>query len=431
MSFDERSISYNIKREPGSILTIDVQIDSSKRDEFLNEAYKSLVNRVVVPGFRKGKAPRPILEKFLGEDFYREAIRLAIRSAYKYIISKENIKPYTDPDYTYIQENWNENENLNFSIKVEIFPDIKVGQYKGLNYELKDVEVSEEEFNKFLEQLKLQNSKLKPIDDREIGDGDLVYVERETKDGIKLEPLWIRLNGSYDKEIEKELIGMKIGEQKIIETKISDDYPDTKLAGKVIPVIWRINKAWSYDVISDEELAQKLGYSNVEEMYSKIKEALIKNKSDVEKEKVYNEIVNKIIEDSEIDPPETLVLTVAQAMFQELFNDLARSGKDFEDYLKEIGMTKEQFIEEIKERARKRIQLEFIFEHIAQEENIKVTEEEIDEYLSRFAEEENKSVSQIKEELERSGDLKTLEKNLLRSKIVEFLIEENTKKGEG
>ncbi|MGB9858178.1 MAG: trigger factor [Dictyoglomaceae bacterium] len=417
MNINEHAINYTLKREKGSIVKVNLEIDPSERENILDKTYKYLVQKVSVPGFRKGKTPRLILERFLGEDFYSEAVKIAAREAYNFILKKENLKPYSSPYFDSLPSDWEENRKINLSFTVEVVPEIKIGEYKGLNIEKNEIQVSNEEVNKFIEQLRLQNSKLKPVEDREVIEGDLVYVERETKDGEKLEPLWIRINGSYNPEIEQELIGMKMGEQKIIETTFPEDYSDPRFAGKTIPLTWKIRKIWAYEIIEDYDLAQRLGFSSVEELYEKVREYIFKEKESQEKDRVFQEIIDRILENSDIDPPLTLVLTVSEAILNDILKDLERQGKTLEEYLMEINKTEEEFIESIKESARRNIQVETILDYVAENENIEVTEEELRKAIEELGNVENR-------------DIKILKRNILKNKVKEFLIEENTKKGE-
>ena len=417
MNINEHAINYTLKREKGSIVKVNLEIDPSERENILDKTYKYLVQKVSVPGFRKGKTPRLILERFLGEDFYSEAVKIAAREAYNFILKKENLKPYSSPYFDSLPSDWEENRKINLSFTVEVVLEIKIGEYKGLNIEKNEIQVSNEEVNKFIEQLRLQNSKLKPVEDREVIEGDLVYVERETKDGEKLEPLWIRINGSYNPEIEQELIGMKMGEQKIIETTFPEDYSDPRFAGKTIPLTWKIRKIWAYEIIEDYDLAQRLGFSSVEELYEKVREYIFKEKESQEKDRVFQEIIDRILENSDIDPPLTLVLTVSEAILNDILKDLERQGKTLEEYLMEINKTEEEFIESIKESARRNIQVETILDYVAENENIEVTEEELRKAIEELGNVENR-------------DIKILKRNILKNKVKEFLIEENTKKGE-
>lgn len=430
MSINERAINYTLKREKGSIVKVNLEIDPSERENILDKTYKYLVQKVSVPGFRKGKTPRLILERFLGEDFYSEAVKIAAREAYNFILKKENLKPYSSPYFDSLPSDWEENRKINLSFTVEVVPEIRIGEYKGLNIEKNEIQVSNEEVNKFIEQWKLQNSKLKPVEDREIIEGDLVYVERETKDGEKLEPLWIRINGSYNPEIEKELIGMKMGEQKIIETTFPEDYSDPKFAGRTIPLTWKVRRVWAYEAIEDYDLAQRLGLSSVEELYEKVRERIFKDKESQEKDRVFQEIIDRILENSEIDPPLTLVLTVSEAILNDILKDLERQGKTLKEYLMEINKTEEEFIESIKESARRKIQVETILDYVAEKEKIEVTEEELRKAIEELANMENRDINEVEKELNRKGDINILKRNILKNKVKEFLIEENTKKGE-
>ncbi|MCX7845170.1 MAG: trigger factor [Dictyoglomaceae bacterium] len=426
MAIREDAISYTIKKEEGSILMVNVEIDPSQRENILEDTYKYLVQRVEIPGFRRGKAPRAILEKFLGDDFYREAVKTAAMEAYKIILEKEKIRPFTQPTFE-IPPSWEENEKINISFSLEIVPDIKVGKYKGFNIEINDVEVSDKEIDKVIEQIRLRYSKLKPVEDREIMEGDLVYVERETKDGEKLEPLWIRINGEYNPEIEKELIGMKISEQKIIETKFPEDYPNNKFAGEVIPLIWRVKKVWAYDLISEEDLAKKLGYETVDDLYKGVIDNILSEKIEKEKERGLSEIIMKILENSEIDPPQSIVLSAIEASFIKIKEDLDKQGKTLEEYLESIGKSQEEFIEDLKLSVKTRIKIDYLLYYIAETENIKVSDDELEEFIEEMAKSENKNVKEIKRTLEREGLIEDLRKNLLIKKVKDFLIRENIK----
>ncbi len=431
MAIREDAVNYTLKKQEGSILIVNLEIDPSVREDILEKTYKYLVQRVEVPGFRRGKVPRSILEKFLGNDFYSEAIKIAATEAYKLILEKEKIKPYSYP-YFELPSSWNENEKMKVSFSMEIVPEIKVGEYKGFNIEMRDIEVESNEINKIIEQLKLQHSKLKPVEDREIAEGDLVYVERETKDGEKLEPLWIRINGEYNPEIEKELIGMKISEQKIIETQFPEDYPNNKFAGKTVPLIWKIKKVWTYDLINEEDLAKKLGYENIDDLYKGIKDRIFSEKLNREKDRIFGEVLERILNSSEIDPPQSLVLSVAEVALKNIIEDLDKEGKTLEEYLESIGESKEEFMEKLKNNAKTKIKIDYLLDYIAKRENIEVTEDELEKVIEDIARSEEKDVKEVKRVLDREDLIADLRKKILINKVREFLIKENIKsKGGG
>lgn len=424
MVIKEESISYKLRKEEGSILIVDVEIDSTQREDILQQTYKYLVQRIEIPGFRKGKAPRPILERFLGEDFFSEAVKLAAREVYKLILEKEKIKPYSYPSFE-LPSSWDENEKIKLSFSLEIVPEIKVSEYKGLNIEMNNIEVSDKEIKKMIEQLRLHYSKLRPVEDREIVEGDLVYVERETKDGEKLEPLWIRINGEYNPEIEKELIGMKNSEQKIIETRFPEDYPNNKFAGKIIPLIWKIKKVWAYELISEEDLAERLGYQTVENLYKGIKDRIYSEKLEKEKDRIFGEVLKILLNKSEIDPPQSSVLSVVESSLKNIIEDLDRQGKTLEEYLEEIGKNEEEFFEDLKISAKTRIKINYLLDYIAEKENIKVTDDELEKFIEEMAKTEGKDIKEVRKTLEREELIEDLRKKILVNKVREFLIKEN------
>lgn len=424
MIIGEDAVKYMLKKEEGSILIVDLEIDPSVRENLLEETYKYLVQRVEIPGFRKGKAPRSILEKFLGNNFYSEAIKIAAKEAYKLILEKEKIKPYSYPNFE-LPSSWDENEKIKLSFSMEVVPEIKIGEYRGFNIEMKNIEVESDEINKIIEQLKLQHSKLKPVEDREIAEGDLVYVERKTKDGEKLDPLWVRINGEYNPEIEKELIGMKISERKIIETQFPQDYPNNKFAGKTVPLIWEIKRVWTYDLINEEDLAKKLGYENIDGVYEGVKNRLYSEKLNREKDRIFGEVLEEILKNSEIDPPQSMVFSVVEVSLKSMIEDLDKQGKTLEEYLKSIGKSEDEFIEHLKNNAKKKIKIDYILNYIAEKENIKVTENELEEVIEDIASSEGKDVKEVKRVLNRENFIDDLRRKILINKVREFLIKEN------
>ncbi len=425
MSIDESKVKYNIEKLQGSRIKVNVEVDNEEREKILERAYKALVKRVQVPGFRKGYAPRPVLEKYLGnEAFEDEAVKIVARDVLNLVLDRERITPLQDP-YFDIPEGWKENENLKFSFILEVPPEFKLGEYKRLGIKRNKINISEDEIDRVIEQIELQLSKLNPVEEGSVEKGDVVYLEREREDGTQLPPLWFTLNGKVLPDLEEKILGMTPGEEKTFELTFPEDFFEKDLAGKTLLLKWRVKKIWRYDKPDKETFLQKVNASSMEEFREKVRESIKEEREKFEDDRVFSEILDKILESTELDPPLSYVHYLAENILREFLNDLNRKGLSLEDYLSQRGTTRDEFINEVIEDARKRIKIEMILDKIAEVEDINISEEELENVVKEIAESENKDYKEFRKELEREGVLNSLKRNLLREKVKEFLIKEN------
>ncbi len=429
MSIDETEVKYEVEKLQGSRLKVNVEVKANEREKSLEKAYKSLVKRVQVPGFRKGYTPRPVLEKYVGlETFEDEAVRIVAREVLDLFLSKENVTPLQEP-YFDIPKEWEENEDLKFSFVFEVPPEFKLGEYKNLGIKREKVEISEEEIDRVIEQIELQLGKLNAVEDQ-VEKGDVVYLEMEKEDGTQLAPLWLTLNGKVLPELEDKILGMRPGEEKFFEFTFPEDFYEKEIARSTLNLKWRVKKIWRYDKPDQETFLQKVGASSIEEFRERVKISIKEEREKAEEDRLFSEILDKILETTELDPPLTYVHMLAENILRNFINELSKKGITLEDYLSEKGLNKDEFINNIIEDARKRIQIEMVLEKISEEEFIEVSEEELESVIEDIAEEEGKDSKEIRRELEKEDVMGTLKRNLLREKVKRFLIEQNTIKEE-
>lgn len=425
MQIDETKFKYEIEKLQGSRIKVNVEVDAGEREKSLEMAYKNLVRRVQVPGFRKGFTPRPVLEKYLGnEAFEDEAIRIVARKILGLFLEKEKLTPLQDP-YFDIPEGWKENENLKFSFIIEVPPDFKLGNYKGMSIKRNKIEVLDEEIERVIEQIELQLSKLNPVEDGKVEKGDVVYLEREKEDGTKLSPLWFTLNGRMLPDLEEKIIGMSVDEEKSFEFTFPEDFFEKDLAGQTMLLKWKVKKIWRYEKPDLGTFLQKVNANSIEEFREKVKESIKEERERLENDRLFSEILEKILETTELDPPLSYVHYLAENILKEFLSEISRKGLSLEDYLSQRGITKDEFINEVIEDARKRIKIEMILDKIAEVEDINISEEEVDNIIKELAESEGKDYKDVKKELERSGSLNSIKRNILREKVKEFLLKEN------
>lgn len=425
MQIDENKFKYEIEKLQGSRIKVNVEVDAEEREKSLEKAYKSLVRRVQVPGFRKGFTPRPVLEKYLGnEAFEDEAIRIVAKEVLNLFLDREKITPLQDP-YFDVPEDWKENENLKFSFIIEVPPEFRLGNYKGMALKRNKIEVLDEEVERVIEQIELQLSKLNPVEEGVVEKGDVVYLEREKEDGTNLSPLWFTLNGRMLPELEEKIIGMKVGEEKVFGFTFPDDFFEKDLAGESLILKWKVKKIWRYEKPDIETFLQKVNANSMEEFRERVRENIIEERKRLEDDRIFQEIIEKILENTELDPPLSYVHYLAENILKEFLNEINKKGISLEDYLSQKGITKDEFINQVIEDARKRIKIEMILDKIAEVEDINISEEEIESVIKEIAESEGKEYKDMRKELERNGVLNSLKRNMLREKVREFLLKEN------
>ncbi len=417
----------------GNKVALDVEVEEERVDEVLNQAYKKVVKDVSIPGFRKGKVPRKILEKRFGEEvLHRDAFDLLIPRAYSEAVKAARIEPVDQPeiDDFYIAAG----EPATFRAVVEVKPEVELGQYTDLGIEKEEVEVTEEEVEGRLEKQVEQHSQLVNSDKEvaETGDHAIIdftgYLNGEEFEGGSAEEYTLELgSGNFIPGFEDQLIGAKVGEDVEVDVTFPEDYQSEDLAGQ--DVIFKVEikeiKEKQKPELNDDFAKEVSEYETLAELKESIKEEIREQKEKTNKNKFEEELLNKIAENSEVDISDTLVDQELDQMYQNMEHTLSHQGMKIEDYLNYMGLDEAGWREENKEDATKRAKQMLILDAIAEAEGIEAPEEEVDAKIAEIAEQHEQDVEQVKAIFKMQGQLDSLIESIKNEKTFDFLVENN------
>lgn len=406
-----------------------VEVDAEKVNEGLDAAFKKVVKNVTVPGFRKGKVPRVIFEKRFGvEALYQDALDILLPEAYAKAVEEAGIEPVDVPKIDI--EQMEKGKSLIFTARVIVKPEVKLGQYKGLEVEKMDATVTDEDVENELKRLQENYAELVVKEDGKIEKGDTAvidfegFVDGEPFEGGKAENYSLEIgSGVFIPGFEDQLVGMKAGEEKEIEVTFPEEYHAKELAGKPATFKVKVHEVKEKQLPAlDDEFAKDVDdeVETLEQLKEKIRARLEETKKNEAEAALRDAVVKKAAENAEIDIPEVMVKNETDRMLREFDQRLQLQGLNLDLYYQFSGQDEAALREQMKEDAEKRVRVALTLEAIAKAENIEVTEEEVNEELEKMAKTYNLEVDKLKELL---GSLEGVKEDLKWRKTIDFLVE--------
>ena len=398
MSLKVENLEHNMAK-----LTIEVAAE-----EFVKattEAYKKNKNKISVPGFRKGKVPQSMIEKMYGpEIFYEDAANIIIPDAYEKELSEhKEIEVVSQPKIDV--EQCRKGEPFIFTAEVALKPPVEIGKYKGVKIDKIDRSVSDEEVDKAIDRERESNARTISVEDRPVKDKDMTiidfegFVDGEAFEGGKGEnyPLTIG-SGSFIPGFEEQLIGASIDEEVEVKVTFPEDYHAEELKGKdaVFKVTVHEIKEKELPELDDEFASEVSEFDTLAEYREDVKKKLTEKKEADARIRKEDAVIEAIVNDSRMDIPEPMIETQARQMAQNYANNLQQQGLTLEQYFQFTGMNMESFLEQMKPGAKKRIESRLVLEAVAKEEGFEVTDEDIDNEISRMAEQYGMDAGEFK-----------------------------------
>lgn len=415
-------------------VAMEISIEAAKFTEGVEKACRRLAARVSIPGFRRGKAPKPVVMRFLGKDYvYQEALDLILPEVYYRAVEESGIEPIDRPEIEV--KNMEEGQDLVVLAKVEVKPEVKLGQYKGLEVKKEVKEVKDEDVQRELEELRLKHAQLIPREEGEaVEKGDIVYIDFEgsvdgkpfPEGGATDYPLELG-SGSFVPGFEEQLVGKKVGEEVEVRVTFPADYREEKLAGKEGVFKVKIKSAKKKELAElDDEFAKDVSeFETLEELKTDLRNKLEKAALDRAEQMVRDEIIEKVVAGSEVEVPQVMVERRIDSMIESLANHLRIMGYTLEDYLKQTGEDLNKIREEYRDRAYQLVKTDLVLEAIAKAENIEATPEEVEKEIEKLAERYQQDKEQMRRLLEASGSLDMLKESIIMKKTINFLVENN------
>ncbi|MDP4157016.1 MAG: trigger factor [Bacillota bacterium] len=413
----------------GNSGVLTVEVSAEKVNEGLDEAFKKVVKQVNVPGFRKGKMPRPMFEKRFGiESLYEETINILLPEAYEGAIEETGIEPVDRPNIDV--EQIEKGKSFIFKATVTVKPEVKLGEYKGLEVEEFDTTVTDEDVNKELEALQSRHAELVVKEDSPAENGDTVVIDFEgfvndvAFEGGKAENYSLELgSNSFIPGFEEQLVGTKAGESKEVTVTFPEEYHAADLAGQ--PAVFKVTvheiKGKELPAL-DDEFAKDADdeVESLDELKEKIKTRLKDSKEHEAEHKLRDTLVEKAAANAEVEIPEAMINTEINRMMQEFEQRLQMQGMNLELYFQFSGQDEAALRDQMKEDAEKRVKFNLTLEAIAKAENLEASEEDVNAELEKMAQMYNMTVENIKAAL---GGTEGITSDLKLNKAVDFLVE--------
>lgn len=431
------NVKANWEKQEGNegVLTVTVSVEDVK--EGLDKAFKKVSKTVNVPGFRKGKVPRMIFEQRFGvESLYQDALDFILPEAYAAAIDETGIEPVDRPDIDIDQ--LEKGKELIFKATVTVKPEVKLGEYKGLEVEAVKTEVTDEDVNNELTQLQEQYAELAVKEDGAIENGNSVvidfegFVDGEAFEGGKAEKYSLEVgSNSFIPGFEEQLVGLNTGDEKDIVVTFPEEYHAEELKGKEATFKIKVHEIKEKVLPElDDEFAKDVDeeVESLDELKSKILNRLKEQRETEADNHKRDTVVEKATENAEIDLPNAMVNSELDRMEQEFSQRMQSQGISMDMYYQFSGTSKEELREQMKEDAEKRVRANLTLEAIAAQENIEVSDEEVQEELNKMAEMYKLEVEQIKQMLAMQGGDEAIKSDVKLRKAVDFLVDNSNVK---
>jgi trigger factor len=417
-----------VSTEPveNSQVTLNIEMEPSEIDKYLDRAYNRLVKRVSVPGFRKGKAPRDILERHIGKDtLFQEALEDLIPSAYKEALDEQKIDPIAQPQFELIKT-----EPLIFKAVVPLKPTVKLGDYNQIRVESKPVEISEKDIDATVEQLREQQALLLPVD-RPVQFGDVITIDVEgEREG---EQFPIRKDVVYEviKEARlplpgfaEKLEGMTKDEERSFSLSYPQDYEMKELAGKdhAFKVTVKEVKEKKLPEV-DDEFAKSLGKDDLASLRGQIESNLKTRAEERARAELEQAAIDKLVELGEVEYPSVLVEKEIDRLLNDEARHFAEGVAGLENYLKTLNKTMDNHREELKPMATKRLVRSLVLGKLAESEKIEVKDAEIDAEVEKMAQDADKQAEEMRKLFSLPQARESIQQFLVGRKALDRLVE--------
>lgn len=414
----------------GNIAKLTIEVTPDELEIELDKAYQKNKNSIALQGFRKGKVPRALIEKMYGpEIFYEDAINSIIPSAYDKAAEESELDIVSMPEIDVDQIE--KGKPFIFTAEVAVKPPVTLGEYKGIEVEVAEVTVSDEEIEAELEKVREQNSRMDNVEDRPIQDGDITnidfdgYVDGEQFEGGKAESHTLTIGShSFIDGFEEQLIGKNVGDDVEVNVTFPEEYHAEELQGKPALFKVKINEIKVKELPElDDELAKDVSeFDTLDEYKDDIKTRLLGDKEKQSKTEKEDKLVDKVIEQAQIDIPELMINTQAKQMLDEFAQNIQYQGISIEQYYQFTGTNQEQLQEQMTPQAIKRIQTRLVLEEIVKVEDIQVADEVFEENLVGMAESYKMEVDKLKELISEEEE-KQMKEDLAVQKAVDLILE--------
>ncbi len=415
------------KTENANEVKLEITIEAEKFEEAIKKVYFKSAKYINIPGFRKGKAPMNIVEKYYGKEiFYEDAFNEIAGEAYEEALKENNVEAVSRPNIEVTQIE--KGKELIFTAVVGTKPEVKLGKYKGIEIPKIEYTVSDEDIEKEIKQMQEKNSRLVSVEEGTVEKGNITVIDFEgfvdgvAFEGGKAEGHELEIgSGTFIPGFEDQIIGMKVEEEKDIKVKFPEEYFSKELAGKDATFKVKLHEIKKKELPElDDEFAKDVSeYDTLEELKNSIKEKIEKRNEEKEKYEKQELAIKAITEEMKIDIPGGMIELEAENMLKDIEQRLSYQGMKLEQYLQMMGKTAEEMKKEYEPQAIEAIKSRLALEAIIKEEKIEATDEEIDNKIKEMATNYGKKEEELKDN---ENIRKYLKEGIENEKAIELIV---------
>ncbi len=397
-------MSLQVEKLEKNMAKLTIEASAEDFEKAIQKVYLKARGRINIPGFRKGKAPRKLIEKMYGTGvFYEDAANDLIPTAYAEALKDCDLEIVSRPEINVTQIE--SGKPFIFTAEVAVKPEVTLGEYKGVEVEKSDVEVTDEDINKEVDKERENNSRTIDVDDRAVESGDIIKLDFDgSVDGVpfaggKAENYTLTIgSGSFIPGFEDQLIGTKIGEEKDVTVTFPEDYHEKSLAGKEAVFKCKVNAITVKELPeADDEFASEVSeFETLAEYKEDIKKKLTEKKEKEARAKKEAQAIEKAVENATMEIPDAMIDTQVQSMMEDFARRMQSQGLSLEQYFQFTGMDVKKMHDQMKPEALKRIQNSLVLEAVAKAENIEISDEKVDEEIAKMAEAYKMEVEKLK-----------------------------------
>ncbi|MFS8569559.1 MAG: trigger factor [Thermaerobacter sp.] len=415
-----------------------VEVPAAMVEEALERAFRRLSRNILIPGFRRGRAPRALVERRIGRQaLLDEALDDLLPEAYAQAVRETGIEPIDRPTVTDIH--YEEGQPLSFKAQVEVKPEVTLGDYRSIRVERPQVQVDEADVNNLLERLREAQAQLVPVDDEaEAAEGHVAVIDfKGTVDGQPFpggegQDYMVEIGaGRLVEGFEQQLIGMRVGQERDIDVTFPEDHPEAGLAGKAARFHVTLKELKRKELPAlDDEFARSVGeFQTLEELRADVEKNLRRRAEEDAQEQVRQEVIRQVVEQAQVDLPAVLVERRLDQLVEDFRRRVEAQGMKWEDYLRRQGETVDDLRREFRPRAEREVKADLVLDAVARRENITAGDDDLNAEAVRLAEAYGQPVEEMRRLMSRPDVRAEVEASLRVRKTIDYLVELATQSG--
>lgn len=423
-------MNAEIKSNENNTVSLEIKVDADQFNQAVQKAYQKNKGRFNIQGFRKGKAPRKIIEAHYGKGvFYEDAVEALFPQVYEQAIKELDIKPATRPQLEQIEDIGA--DGVTFEVKVGLKPDVKLGDVKGAKVAKQDAQATDQEINAAIDQMRDQNARMVSTDEA-AKNGDTVnidfdgYLDGEAFEGGSAKGHQLELgSGQFIPGFEEQLVGIAPGEERTIDVTFPENYPVENLAGKKTSFNVKANEVLQKELpeLDDEFVKDVSEFDTLDELRQDVAERLSAQKKESLKRDTESKVLDHLIENSAITIPELMIDEEVESNIQRVSNQLKQQGLSLDVYLQLTGTDQNTFMKQMRDEAERNLKLEYALEAFADAENITADEDELEEEIAHYAKAFNKTSEAFKNDVMDETMADYIKTAVARRKAIDALVE--------